>query len=426
MKVLHIHSSDFIGGGGGTVAMERLHHGLRQVGVDSNILCGHKTTSLPDSTAIPKLEHFRKVEQGLKKVTTRLGLNDIHILNSFLVTGMEVYQKADILHIHGTHGYFNYLALPNLTGKKPAVFSLHDIWPLTGHCAVSYDCRRWQVGCGHCPYLDVNPAVKRDGTNWEWKLKNWVYHHSNLTIVALCSEIKKQAEQSMLNQFPIYQIPNGVDINLYRPLDRQESRLALGLPPDKKVLMFAALDLKQANKGGHLLITALKKLPDNLKSECVLLTIGKGAEAITDQIDMPAYNLGYIRDDHQKAVCFSAADIFVSPTRAEAFGLVILESMACGTPAVAFGVGGVIDLVRPGQTGYRAEVDNADDLRDGIVQLLTDESLRLSMGQQSRMVAVNEYSLTYQVQEQVKLYQKILAVKAYPKKRLDTHYEVGA
>ena len=230
---------------------------------------------------------------------------------------------------------------------------------------VSYDCRRWQIGCGHCPYLDVNLAIKRDGTHWwEWKLKNRIYHHSCLIIVALCSEMRTQA-----------------------------------------------------NKGGDFLPTALK-------SECVLLIIGEGGEAITDQIDIPVYNLGYKRDDHQKAVSFSAADIFVSSTRAEIFGLFILKSMACGTPVVAFGVGGVIDLVRPGQTGHRVEVANADDLHDGMVQSLTDEDLRLSMGQQSQQVMVNK---AYQVQEQISLYQKILVFKPQSKcfKSSGTRYEFG-
>ncbi|MCB0173721.1 MAG: glycosyltransferase [Anaerolineae bacterium] len=408
MKVLHIHSSDYFGGGGGTIAMERLHLGLRTAGITSKILCGKKTTQSPYSTQIPKAGKLKRLETFSKKFTLQLGLNDIHYLNSFKVKHTKVYKEADILHFHGTHGYFNYLAIPGLTVLKPAVFTLHDIWPFTGHCAMSYDCDRWKIGCGHCPYPDAHPIIKRDNTQLEWIMKDWVYSRSNLTIVALCSEIKKQAQQSMLKRFPIYQIPNGVDVHVYEPLDKNQCRLLLGLPSDKYVIMFAALELNQFNKGGDLLLKALQKLPETLKQEVILLTIGNGGEAMAQAIDIPIYDLGYIRNDRLKAISYAAADLFVSPTRAEAFGLVLLESMACGTPVVSFGVGGVLDLVRPGSTGYLAEVENADDLSYGIVELLKNDSLRCKMGDYCRQITVEEYNQEFIVTQHIDLYQSVV------------------
>lgn len=351
---------------------------------------------------------MKQLETFSKKITRQLGLNDIYYLNSFKVKQTEVYKEADILHFHGTHGYFNYLAIPGLTALKPAVFTLHDIWPFTGHCAISYDCDRWKIGCGHCPYPDAHPPIKRDNTRLEWKMKDWVYRHSNLTIVALASEIKKQAQQSMLKRFPIYQIPNGVDVHVYEPLDKNQCRSLLGLPPDKYIIMFAALELNQFNKGGDLLLKALQKLPETLKQEMILLTIGNSGETLAQTIDIPVHNLGYVRNDRLKAISYSAADLFVSPTRAEAFGLVLLESMACGTPVVSFGVGGVFDLVRPGLTGYLAEVENADDLSYGIVELLKNEPLRHKMGEYCRQITIEEYSQEFVVQQHIDLYQSVL------------------
>ena len=104
---------------------------------------------------------------------------------------------------------------------------------------------------------------------------------------------------------------------------------------------------------------------------------------------------------------YSAADLLVSPTRAESFGLVCLESIACGTPVVAFGVGGVPDIVRHGVTGYLADPENSTDLRDGIVELLEDERLRDLLSQQGPSIAKKEYSLNLQVQRHIELYQQV-------------------
>jgi glycosyltransferase involved in cell wall biosynthesis len=405
MRILFVQISDHLRGGGGSIAMYRLHLGLKKAGFDSKILCGIKTLDSSDSVAGPRLS---RLERNLGKVTSGLGLNDIHRISSFKIPKSKSYLEADIINFHGFRKYFNYLALPALTKNKPGVFTLQDIWPFTGHCAISYDCDRWKIGCGKCPYPDVIPSIRRDNTRLEWKLKDWVYSRSNLVIVTLCSQVTEQAKQSMLNRFPIYQIPSGIDTKVYEPLDPEQCRSLLGIPPGKKVLMFAALNLSHYWKGGDLLLKALQGLPESLKAETVLLLLGDKGEAIVQTVGIQAINLGYIINDRVKAIAYSAADLFISPTRAEAFGLVIQESIACGTPVVACGVGGVLDLVRPGITGYLAVPENAHDLRNGIVQLLEDGPLRSHMGQQCRAVVLKEYDLELQVQRYIDLYRQIL------------------
>jgi len=408
MRVLQVHKSDYVGGGGGAIAMYRLHLGLREAGVDSKILCGTKSTDSPHTFQIPHSPRVRKLESKIRKLTSGLGLNDIHYLNSFGVKQHQAYLSADIVNFHGTHGFFSYLAIPSLTEDKPGVFVLHDVWPFTGHCAVSYDCERWKIGCGRCPYPEAHPAIRRDNTHLEWKLKDWVYGRSNLAIVTLCSQITDWVQQSMLNRFPIHQIPDGIDTKVLEPLDPEKCRSLLGIPKGKRVVMFSALDMSQHWKGGDLLIEALQSLPDLLKAETVLILLGNKGGEIVRSTGIRTICLGYVGSDRLKAIAYSAADLFVSPSRAEAFGLVPLESMACSTPVVAFGVGGALDFIRPGITGYLAEPANAQDLRNGIVQLLEDEPLRDCMGQQGRTVVLEEYSLDLQVQRYVHLYNQLL------------------
>ena len=411
MRVLQLNVSDYHLSGGTGIAMHRLHTALRKAGVESKILCGLKT--LDNSQNIVKIQRsptLKIIEKLIKEgITSQLGLNDIHAISSFNIKKEQVYLDADIVNLHCIHeGFFSYLLLPSLTESKPAVFTLHDMWAFTGHCSYSYDCDRWQIGCGKCPYPNSYPPIQRDNTRLEWKLKNWVYNHSNLTIVTPSNWLTKQANQSMLSCLPIHHIPNGLDTKTYQPLDPEQCRSMLSIPAGKKVLIFAASKLNDSRKGGDLLLKALQSLPESLKAETVLLLLGNGGEAIAEITGFQTLNLGYLSNERLMAIAYSAADLLLFPSRADNLPVTLQESMACGTPMVSFKVGGVPDLVRPGITGYLAEPENAEDFRDGIVQLLEDEPLRSYMSQQCREIAVKEYSLELYVQRYIELYRRLL------------------
>jgi glycosyltransferase involved in cell wall biosynthesis len=123
---------------------------------------------------------------------------------------------------------------------------------------------------------------------------------------------------------------------------------------------------------------------------------------------MPNLNLGYVSSDRLKAIAYSAADLFIFPTRADNLPLVLQESMACGTPMVSFKVGGVLDLVRPGVTGYLAQPEDPQDFYHGIMQLIEDKNLRASMRQTCRAIALEEYPVELQGQRYIELYRQAL------------------
>ena len=404
MKILHINQSDISGGAG--IAGYRLHQSLLERGIDSRLLVGRAKLN---SDRVAKVKRLRRWENQLFRLSSSLGLNYLNLISSFDIPKHEFYQKADLLNFHNLHsGYFNYLAVPKLTEHKPAVFTLHDMWSFTGHCAYSYRCDRWQQGCGQCPDLNIYPSVKRDNTSWEWKLKDWVYSRSNLTIVTPSNWLTKQVQQSMLNRFEIHQIPNGIDTEAYQPIDSEKCRFILGIPNNKKVLMFGAANIGDSRKGSDLLVEALSKLPESLKTETILLTFGCGGENIANIVGIETIDLGYVSSDRLKAIAYSAADLFIFPTRADNLPLVLQESMACGTPMVSFKVGGVPDLVRHNITGYLATPEDSNDFGRGIIQLLEDRQLRTEMKQNCREIALSEYSLELQTQQYLKIYQKIL------------------
>ena len=410
MKILHVNQSDI--SGGAAIAAYRLHQGLLAQQIESHLLVGKATIK---SDRVAEVSRSRRVEAQLARLTNELGLNYLNHINTFGVSKHSFYKQADILNFHNLHtGYFNYLAIPSLTKTKPAVFTLHDMWSFTGHCAYSYDCDRWKTGCGQCPYLEIYPAIRRDNTRLEWKLKDWVYSQSNLTIVTPSRWLTEQAQQSMLNRFSIHHIPYGIDTEIYQPLDSEQCRAVLGIPTHKNVLMFGADSLSDNRKGGDLLFQALSCLPDALKADTVLLMIGSNSESISKAIGMQTIELGYVGSDRLKAIAYSAADLFIFPTRADNLPLVLQESMACGTPMVSFKVGGVPDLVRPGVTGYLATPEDSDDFSSGIVQLLEDEALRDRMGRNCREIALEEYPLKLQAQRYLELYRQLLKFSQKP------------
>jgi glycosyltransferase involved in cell wall biosynthesis len=414
INVKVVHFNTWGGIGGAYIASNRLHQGLIDLGVES-ILGYGKSLNGSDSKikysnsykVLPK--KYQHIENFLSQSAKRLGLNDIGKISSLFVNHEEYISQADLINLHNLHSdYFSYLVLPELTSDKPAIWTLHDMWSFTGHCAYSYDCSRWKIGCGQCPYPNVQPAIRRDATDWEWKLKNWVYSRSNLTIVTPSRWLGEQVQQSMLNRFAIHHIPYGIDTEAYQPIDPQLCRTVLGISHHKHILMFGAQSLKDSRKGGDLLQQALALLPESLKAETLLLTIGSSGEAIAKTVGIPHLSLGYLDSDRLKSLAYSAADLFLFPTRADNLPLVLQESMACGTPMVSFNIGGVPDLVRPNQTGYLAEAENAQDFCQGIVQLLEDAPLREKMSANCRAIALEEYPLELQAKRYLKLYQKVL------------------
>jgi glycosyltransferase involved in cell wall biosynthesis len=404
MYVLHFNQSDIVGGA--AIAGYRLHQGLLAQGIDSRLLVGTVTTKSDRVDATP---NTHRIAKQLNRYSWRFGLNYVNILSTFDIPKHQFYKEADILNFHNIHnGYFNYLAIPSLTKEKPAIFTLHDMWGFTGHCIYSYECDRWKIGCGKCPYPDIYPAIGIDNTHLEWKLKNWVYSRSNLTIVTPSKHLTEQVKQSMLNRFPIHHIPHGIDTEAYQPLDPEECKSLLGIPSVKKVLIFGAEYINDYRKGGDLLLKALQMLPESLKAEIVLLTFGKHSETLSKAVGLSNIHLGYLSSDRLKSIAYSAADLFIFPTRADIFGLVAQEAAACGTPTVSFKVGGVPDIVRPGITGYLAQPEDAQDFCNGIVQLLEDENLRQSMGKNCRAIALKEYPLELQAQRYIELYRQVL------------------
>jgi glycosyltransferase involved in cell wall biosynthesis len=329
----------------------------------------------------------------------------------------EPLKSAEVVNLHNLHGgYFNYLALPWLTTEKPTCWSLHDMWSLTGHCAYSYDCDRWKTGCYRCPLLHSRGEERRllapeatlvDVSRLVWHLKKNLYRRSRLTIVVGSTWMREQVSQSILGDCArVVHIPDGTDLAVFRPIERAAARQSLDIPQDVRVVLIYATPAN-ARKGLNFALEALELLQPRHSS----WVISVGERDVLGQLPgrFPIRQLGFLQSDTLRNVAYCAADVFLQPTLADNLPLTVLDSLASGTPVVAFRVGGVPDAVRHLQTGYLAAYKNAEDLAKGLGVILNDSDLRSRMSQRCRQVAEQEFSLETQAARYAELYQDLLA-----------------
>jgi glycosyltransferase involved in cell wall biosynthesis len=405
--------------------MRRLHEGLRRLGCDSRIVTG-----LPDpsaqaptlleatSSSIPLF--LRAAERHAPRMQTITGAIRMPFPSTRKFPSTELFQESAVIHLHNLHGgFFDFRRLSAWAEAKPLVWTLHDMWPFTGHCAYSFGCERWRQGCHHCPlfenelrHLDEIPQPKVDTTPWAWRAKKRTYRSIPFTVAAPSRWLSNLASDSILGSntgSSVHHIPYGIDTDVYRPVDRREARRMLDIPTDALVVLAAAQSLTNDRKGLRYLGEALNHFPHPEKL-CVV-TFGRGSPPIANGM---LRMLGECSSEHLQAIIYSAADVFVASSLADNQPLAILESLACGVPVVAFAVGGIPEIVRHLETGYLAPSCDVRKLATGIGLLLGDAELRVRLGHAGRSLVVEDHGLIAQARRYLTLYEHVLSEQLGP------------
>lgn len=299
----------------------------------------------------------------------------------------------DLLHLHWINQRF--VRLRDLAGVgKPVVWTLHDSWPFCGVCHYFLDCERYKEACGRCPHLrSVNP---NDLSRKVWKEKNDLYGRLNLHIVAPSRWMAAVASESgLLDGVPVTVIPNSVDTEVYRPYGERSS--LAGRPV---CVAFGAMNaLKDSRKGYAYLRQALDKLPKDLDYRLMVF----GADALPEE-GLPARCLGVIRSDQEMASVYNQADVVVVPSIAENLSCTIMEALSCGTPVVAFRIGGNGDMIDHRGNGYLAEPFNSEDLAAGIVWCAENQE-RLSF--RARQTVMERFTMAGIAERYTDLYRSL-------------------
>jgi glycosyltransferase involved in cell wall biosynthesis len=254
--------------------------------------------------------------------------------------------------------------------------------------------------CGNCPILCS--GKEGDLSRKIWLDKKRVFDNVNFTVVTPSNWLKKCAESSsLLKNKMVFRIPNSIDLNEFKSLDKKSARRKLDLSDKKKYLLFGAMSATtDSNKGFDLLLKSLDYLQP--RTDIELLVFGnKSNMEINTKI--PVRYLGLIKEQEQLNQLYSAADVTIVPSRSENLPNTIMESFSCGTPCAAFNIGGIPDIIEHKKNGYLASPFDAEDLATGVNFCLSNSEL----GLHARDKAEREYSLEVQAKRYEELYQSL-------------------
>jgi glycosyltransferase involved in cell wall biosynthesis len=206
-------------------------------------------------------------------------------------------------------------------------------------------------------------------------------------------------------------IPYGIDTEIYRPIDQPIARNLLKLPQDRKIILFSAFNTtKDPRKGFAQLEAALRLISQTSWGEHIsLLVCGSSKPPQGIELEVPIHFLGRLNDDISIALAYSAADLFVAPSMQDNLPNTVMESLACGTPCVAFKVGGMPDLIDHQVNGYLAKPFEVDDLAQGIIWILEKLKQETFLRQAAREKVEREFCLELQAKRYMALFEELLS-----------------
>lgn len=312
------------------------------------------------------------------------------------ISKLKVVQEADIIHLHWINqGGLSMKDIAKLQALgKPIVWTMHDMWPFTGICHHANNCEQYQSTCRTCPQ-GADCLARR---TFDAKRKIW----HDISFVGCSQWIASLAKQSALTtSTQVLSIPNPLDTSVFSPIPKEKARKQLGLSLDKKCVLFGAVNSTAAGKGFQYLLEADK----NILEDVHYLVVGKNGAKVIEQLGHAGIDLGYILDEHQKALIYSAADVFVTPSLAENLPNMIMEAMACGTPCVGFEIGGIPEMIDHKKNGYVAKYKDAEDIARGIDWVL---SAKDDLGIVARKKVLATYAEPVVVKQFIELYQTLL------------------
>lgn len=422
MQVLMLNTTDIEGGA--ARAAYRLHQGMQMINVNSRMVVKAKTSD--DFTVLGSGDKKEKIRHKLCSMIDYLPLRlyPQRLSSPWSVgwapSGIEnriSQMNPEIVHLHWLGDGF--VSIPALTKFNcPLVWTIHDMWPITGGCHYSGDCTDYQNNCGECPQL--NSKSENDLTRWIYrrKLKYWK-ENLNLTAVAPSRWMANCIKSSLIfKDFRVEVIPNGLDIDRFRPIDKKLAREILGLNKDRKLILFGAINAaSDPRKGFKYLQDALFKLAQDGWAEKAEAMVFGTSQPANFQMGLKTHFLGKLHDDISLALVYSAADVMLVPSTQESFGQTASEAMACGTPVVAFNTSGLVDIVDHMENGFLAKCFDIQDFAQGIAWILVNDARRQELSRRGREKVEKEFELKTVARRHLELYREILKHDENKRKR---------
>ena len=404
IKVLQVNSSDVVGSRFNNFALREL---LAANDVRSRHLVWKKQSDDPASALFFNVPGSRLAVRALNRLERDLSLHGRLFPQSFTLPLHGEFRDADIVHYHIIHdGFFGLDALPWLSRLRPSIWTWHDPWPMTGHCIYPLTCERWRTGCGACPMLELPFAMRKDRTAQDFAWKQRILKRTDIDIVVASDHMRQMALASPIaGQMRLHTIPFGIDLEKFRPIDPRSSRQCLGIRPDRVVIGVRAFP-SNPYKGFDFFVEALRRLDDIDTKLTIVTTHEKGR--LNEFIGRhQIVDIGWINDDEMMLDTLHAVDFFVMPSTAEAFGMMAIESMACGKPVIVFDRTSLPEVTRAPDIGVAVPHGDVDRLADAMRRLITDQGERKARGAAGRALAEQSYGDRLFAQRLAALYRDV-------------------
>ncbi|MEK7163356.1 MAG: glycosyltransferase [Patescibacteria group bacterium] len=379
MKILVIGTIDNKGGAAG-VSWE-LRRRLKADGHTVSTFVRYKYSDEPDVFVIPR----KRYQDWLVKFFA----NDLRFANTGYIFDTKEYKEADLVHCHNLHSnFFNLRDLIRMSREKPVVWTIHDLWAITGFSNDKATLK--------------NPNKKKflfclwDTTSRLLATKKKIYDRSKLRVVAVSDWLKSELEKSVLRNQNITRIENGIDTLIFKPYDKQTTRLELGLPTGKKIVGFF-------KKGW----VDSKKLVETYhdRDDVIFLSLNNVPWKDKRVIPIPE-----IKEGAPMAKYLSAMDVLLYPTTGDTFGLVAAEAMACGTPVVTYDTDALPEIVVHRETGFLVPREDISGAKYGIEYILgLSQKEYENIQKHSRDRAMKLFTSERMYREYLELYKKAIS-----------------
>lgn len=410
IKVLHYSSYDIHYGA--AIAAHRLHKALQKAGIESKMVVQNKTSD--EKSIIGPGNNVEKALGLVRPFIDRFPLVFRAAPKNFSTgwasgryTKYIEIENPDLVNLHWVNGGF--ISVKNLRRiQKPIIWTLHDSWPFTGGCHVPFECKRYTEACGMCP--QISSSTTRDITYRLLKKKIKYWDSLNITIVTPSKWLGECAGSSkVFANKRIIVIPNTIDTQKFKPLEKSFARQVLNLPYHKKIILFGAVSPRSdKNKGLHHLLEALKQIRMETLETSELCVFGTSHQALSLDTNIKTNFLGRVSDEWTLALIYSAADVMVIPSIQDNLPNTVIESLACGTPCVAFSIGGMPDMIEHKKNGYLAVPFEPSDLAKGIEWVLEDDVRYNSLSSRAREKVLADFSEERVAGLYISLYREIL------------------
>jgi glycosyltransferase involved in cell wall biosynthesis len=419
LKVVHLNTYD--GNGGAGRACMRLNRALLSQNVDSKVIVHYKFGKNPQTGTFnhnPIQKAYTAATIVLERILAKRYLKPLSRTPfSFTWFGRSVIRhpdvkNADIIHLHWiNHGFLDPKHIAQIAKlNKPVVWTFHDSNAFTGGCHVRYTCDHYMRQCGNCPLLIH--AGNNDISHKIWQQKRKAYDVLNFAIAAPSTWMQASVKSSSLMQGKaVNHIPNTLETDIFKPADKKEAKQKAGVPADKFIFLSGFMpSRKDLHKGTQYLLDSLELLKQRLGAEAdqVELVIfgNRGTEGVPDFPFKTSF-LGTINNDEQLAQYYAAADAFLIPSLEDNLPYTVMESLACGTPVIAFTTGGIPDMVQHQYNGYLATYKSAESFTDGMEWIIKHADQKL-IQQQARQTIMEVFLEEVIAQKHIRLYQSLL------------------